>query len=40
MEPRFCALPAPVMHQLHARASKGALDAVAADKAVWGRMAA
>lgn len=40
VEPRFCALPAPVMRQLHARAEKGALDAVAADRAVWGRMAA
>ena len=40
VEPRFCALPAPVMRQLHARAEKGALDAVAADRAVWNRMAA
>lgn len=40
VEPRFCALPAPVMRQLHARAERGALDAVAADRAVWNRMAA
>ena len=40
VEPQFCALPAMVMRQLHARASKGKLDAVAADKAVWMRMAA
>ncbi|MFT4954401.1 MAG: hypothetical protein ACI8U3_000772 [Brevundimonas sp.] len=40
VEPRFCALPELVMRQLHARAAKGALDAVAADKAVWGRLAA
>ena len=40
VEPRFCALPAPVMRQLHARAAKGSLDAVAADRAVWGRLAA
>lgn len=40
VEPRFCALPAPVMRQLHARAEKGSLDAVAADRAVWNRMAA
>jgi hypothetical protein len=40
VEPQFCALPAPVMRQLQARASKGKLDAVAADKAVWMRMAA
>ena len=40
VEPRFCALPAPVMRQLHARAAKGSLDAVAADKAVWMRLAA
>jgi hypothetical protein len=40
VEPRFCALPSPVMRQLAGRATRGRLDAVAADKAVWGRMAA
>ena len=40
VEPRFCALPARVLGQLQARAGKGKLDAVAADRAVWGRMAA
>jgi len=40
VEPQFCALPDPVMRQLQARASKGKLDAVAADKAVWMRLAA
>lgn len=40
VEPQFCALPSPVMRQLHARASKGQLDALAADKAVWMRLAA
>jgi hypothetical protein len=40
VEPQFCALPAQVMKQLHTRASKGKLDAVAADKAVWMRLAA
>jgi hypothetical protein len=40
VEPRFCALPEAVMHQLQARAGKGRLDAVAADRVVWGRMAA
>ncbi len=40
VEPRFCALPAPVIRQLKSRDGKGRLDAVAADKAVWGRMAA
>ncbi len=40
VEPRFCSLPAMVMRQLKARAAKGKLDAVAADHAVWGRMAA
>lgn len=40
VEPRFCALPAPVMRQLHARAASGSLDALAADRAVWNRMAA
>jgi hypothetical protein len=40
VEPRFCALPAPVMRQLKTRALKGRLSAVEADKVVWGRMAA
>ena len=40
VEPQFCSLPAPVMRQLKTRASKGKLDAVAADKAVWMRLAA
>ena len=40
VEPLFCALPKPVMKQLAVRSAKGALDAVAADKAVWMRMAA
>jgi hypothetical protein len=40
VEPRFCVLPEPVMRQLYARGGKGKLDAVAADRAVWGRLAA
>ncbi|MDP3403777.1 MAG: hypothetical protein Q8S03_03735 [Brevundimonas sp.] len=40
VEPRFCALPDTVMRQLKARDGKGRLDAVAADRVVWGRMAA
>ena len=40
VEPQFCALPDPVMRQLKTRASKGKLDVVAADKAVWMRLAA
>lgn len=40
VEPRFCALPAAVIRQLQTRARNGRLDAVSADKAVWGRMAA
>lgn len=40
VEPRFCHLPAMVMRQLKTRAAKGGLDAVTADRAVWGRMAA
>ena len=40
VEPRFCALPAGVIRQLSTRARKGKLDAVAADKAVWNRLAA
>lgn len=40
VEPRFCALPDPVMRQLKSRDTKGRLSAVEADKVVWGRMAA
>ena len=40
VEPRFCALPEPVIRQLSSRAARGKLDAVAADRAVWNRMAA
>ncbi len=40
VEPQFCALPTTVLKQLSARAGRGRLDAVAADKAVWGRLAA
>ena len=40
VEPQFCALPQPIMRQLKTRAAKGKLDAVAADRAVWMRMAA
>ena len=40
VEPQFCALPDAIMRQLKTRASRGKLDAVAADKAVWMRMAA
>ena len=38
VEPRFCALPAAVMDQLQAKGRR--LNAVAADRAVWNRMAA
>ena len=40
VEPQFCALPEPIMRQLKSRAAKGKLDAVAADRAVWMRLAA
>ena len=40
VEPLFCALPIAVLGQLNMRAKKGKLDAVSADRAVWGRMAA
>lgn len=40
VEPLFCALPTPVMRQLQMRASRGKLDSVAADRAVWMRLAA
>ena len=38
VEPRFCTLPAMVMRQLQAKGRR--LDAVAADRAVWNRLAA
>ncbi len=38
VEPRFCALPDMVMRQLQAKGRR--LDAVAADRAVWNRLAA
>lgn len=40
VEPRFCALPDGVIRQLSNKGRKGKLDAVAADKAVWNRLAA
>ena len=40
VEPRFCALPEMIMRQLQSRAAHGRLTPIAADKAVWGRMAA
>lgn len=40
VEPRFCALPDGVIRQLSTKARKGKLDATAADKAVWNRLAA
>lgn len=40
VEPRFCTLPEPSIQQLYARDRSGHLDAVSADKAVWGRLAA
>ena len=40
VEPRFCALPTLVMTRLRSRDARGQLDAVAADRAVWNRMAA
>ena len=40
VEPRFCALPDAIIRQLQTRARKGRLDAITADKAVWGRIAA
>ncbi|MCV0415089.1 MAG: hypothetical protein K5831_09425 [Brevundimonas sp.] len=38
VEPRFCALPEAVIRQLQAKGRR--LDAVAADRAVWNRLAA
>lgn len=40
VEPRFCTLPATVIHSLHMRAHEGRLDTIAADRAVWNRLAA
>lgn len=40
VEPRFCTLPDGVIRQLSNKGRKGKLDAVAADKAVWNRLAA
>ena len=40
VEPQFCALPDEVLGQLHDRARRGKPDAVAVDRAVWGRLAA
>lgn len=40
VEPRFCALPDAVMGRLKTRDGRGRLDALAADKVVWGRLAA
>lgn len=40
VEPLFCALPDAVLKQLRSKDSRGKLDAVTADRAVWGRMAA
>ena len=40
VEPLFCALPPTIMRQLKTRERKGELNAVTADRAVWGRMAA
>lgn len=40
VEPRFCALPETVLRQLKTRDSRGKLDAVSADRAVWNRLAA
>ena len=40
VEPQFCALPERLLDQLMTRGRRGKLDAVTADRAVWGRMAA
>jgi hypothetical protein len=40
VEPQFCTLPGGIMRQLKARAARGQLTALAADRAVWMRMAA
>ncbi len=40
VEPQFCALPDAIMQQLATRAARGQLNALAADRAVWMRMAA
>ena len=38
VEPRFCTLPDVVMRQLQEKGRR--LDAIAADRAVWNRLAA
>lgn len=40
VEPRFCALPTTAMRALKGQETRGKLDAVAADRAVWNRLAA
>lgn len=40
VEPRFAVVPEPIIAALEARHAKGNLGPVAADRAVWGRMAA
>jgi hypothetical protein len=40
VEPRFCAVPDAVLSQLGRTARSGRLTPVAADRAVWNRMAA
>ncbi len=40
VEPQFCALPDAIMRHLNTRAARGELNALAADRAVWMRMAA
>ena len=40
VEPRFAVLPDEILKQLQNKARRGRLDAVTADRAVWGRMAA
>ena len=40
VEPRFAVLPEDVLKALQAKHAKGRLGPVAADKAVWNRMAA
>lgn len=40
VEPRFCSLPDAVLADLGGKARKGRLTPVAADRAVWNRLAA
>lgn len=40
VEPRFCALPEPMMRKLGQRNRHGRLSPLDADRAVWNRMAA